>query len=102
MKNARLLFWNYSKMVCPFRARPVPNNCTFFLGAGGGIRTHEPLRDRNLNPAPLTWLGNSRADTKPKRPTMALIGFLCSLSSTNRSEERRVGKECRSRWSPYH
>ena len=23
-------------------------------------------------------------------------------SSVNRSEERRVGKECRSRWSPYH
>src|ERR1035438_9374430 len=22
--------------------------------------------------------------------------------STDRSEERRVGKECRSRWSPYH
>src|SRR5260370_26001519 len=22
--------------------------------------------------------------------------------ATNRSEERRVGKECRSRWSPYH
>src|SRR2546425_12551351 len=22
--------------------------------------------------------------------------------SRNRSEERRVGKECRSRWSPYH
>src|SRR3712207_8993174 len=22
--------------------------------------------------------------------------------SANRSEERRVGKECRSRWSPYH
>ena len=21
---------------------------------------------------------------------------------THRSEERRVGKECRSRWSPYH
>ncbi len=21
---------------------------------------------------------------------------------TQRSEERRVGKECRSRWSPYH
>ena len=25
----------------------------------------------------------------------------CSLRSI-RSEERRVGKECRSRWSPYH
>ena len=23
-------------------------------------------------------------------------------SKTTRSEERRVGKECRSRWSPYH
>ena len=25
-----------------------------------------------------------------------------SLYGTDRSEERRVGKECRSRWSPYH
>src|SRR5258708_28121939 len=25
-----------------------------------------------------------------------------SLTMANRSEERRVGKECRSRWSPYH
>src|SRR3989442_15851346 len=24
------------------------------------------------------------------------------FSEVNRSEERRVGKECRSRWSPYH
>ena len=24
------------------------------------------------------------------------------LRNTTRSEERRVGKECRSRWSPYH
>ena len=24
------------------------------------------------------------------------------LEDTVRSEERRVGKECRSRWSPYH
>ena len=28
------------------------------------------------------------------------IGF--ELYDSNRSEERRVGKECRSRWSPYH
>src|SRR2546427_6403874 len=25
-----------------------------------------------------------------------------NLSADTRSEERRVGKECRSRWSPYH
>ena len=24
------------------------------------------------------------------------------LTKNGRSEERRVGKECRSRWSPYH
>ena len=24
------------------------------------------------------------------------------MNITTRSEERRVGKECRSRWSPYH
>ena len=24
------------------------------------------------------------------------------ISKDTRSEERRVGKECRSRWSPYH
>src|SRR5258707_9253036 len=29
----------------------------------------------------------------------ALVAFGASLE---RSEERRVGKECRSRWSPYH
>ena len=27
---------------------------------------------------------------------------LSSTVWTSRSEERRVGKECRSRWSPYH
>src|SRR5476649_1207412 len=27
---------------------------------------------------------------------------LCRFSAAERSEERRVGKECRSRWSPYH
>ena len=29
--------------------------------------------------------------------------FICLKSAPHlRSEERRVGKECRSRWSPYH
>ena len=38
---------------------------------------------------------------------IALAAFLIALIPTllrtrHRSEERRVGKECRSRWSPYH
>ena len=28
--------------------------------------------------------------------------FVKAGNGGNRSEERRVGKECRSRWSPYH
>ena len=29
-------------------------------------------------------------------------GHFMALTLMKRSEERRVGKECRSRWSPYH
>ena len=31
-----------------------------------------------------------------------LVTLLRNWGGTGRSEERRVGKECRSRWSPYH
>src|SRR6267143_2896471 len=31
-----------------------------------------------------------------------LLGFGAHHHALDRSEERRVGKECRSRWSPYH
>src|SRR5438105_12069805 len=34
-------------------------------------------------------------------PAFLMVIGLFSLAA-NRSEERRVGKECRSRWSPYH
>src|SRR5256885_13269780 len=30
------------------------------------------------------------------------LKWRCAFSRQFRSEERRVGKECRSRWSPYH
>ena len=31
-----------------------------------------------------------------------VYGLVRRESGSMRSEERRVGKECRSRWSPYH
>ena len=31
-----------------------------------------------------------------------LVLFIFTIGIQARSEERRVGKECRSRWSPYH
>ena len=33
---------------------------------------------------------------------LGLIVLLGGMRIDYRSEERRVGKECRSRWSPYH
>src|SRR3712207_9366180 len=52
-----------------------------------------------------TLLGNIG---RPGGGILALRGHASIQGSTdvptlyNRSEERRVGKECRSRWSPYH
>ena len=36
--------------------------------------------------------------------SVVAVGSTTKLTNTkkHRSEERRVGKECRSRWSPYH
>ena len=36
------------------------------------------------------------------RGHVLLIGINRPAKRNGRSEERRVGKECRSRWSPYH
>ena len=33
---------------------------------------------------------------------LAYVQTVRRMRASNRSEERRVGKECRSRWSPYH
>src|SRR3712207_9037874 len=35
-------------------------------------------------------------------PVTAINSAISTLVAVLRSEERRVGKECRSRWSPYH
>src|SRR5256885_8666275 len=48
---------------------------------------------RGRIPAARAALKNRGAPGTPSRSTSATAG---------RSEERRVGKECRSRWSPYH
>ena len=49
------------------------------------------------------WLGlaDERVQAEPFE-VMADDGATQERSRSGRSEERRVGKECRSRWSPYH
>ena len=40
--------------------------------------------------------------TKVNYDSPEIFDFDEMLEDIRRSEERRVGKECRSRWSPYH
>src|SRR3712207_7426122 len=65
------------------------------LGPGGG------LLDAQLGDAVVDGLRHAAVlgDLLDVRPGAAgqVVGQLL-----HRSEERRVGKECRSRWSPYH
>ena len=55
---------------------------------------------------PLTLLGHSRGGNQAAwfaaGPGKGRLNALVLLAPMMRSEERRVGKECRSRWSPYH
>ena len=41
-------------------------------------------------------------DRELEHVMMNVRGNMGSITQVVRSEERRVGKECRSRWSPYH
>src|ERR1041385_7286116 len=49
-------------------------------------------------------VGSLRPVTAPADFDMRLRARIAreQVQSSTRSEERRVGKECRSRWSPYH
>ena len=53
------------------------------------------------------FLGDSKVETynilRKINPDIIYLGYdQQALFDNLRSEERRVGKECRSRWSPYH
>ena len=41
-------------------------------------------------------------DARGVRSLADALEQLPGVTTSDRSEERRVGKECRSRWSPYH
>ena len=45
---------------------------------------------------------NPELMTKVHRTCEGMLGITSSAKIMCKSEERRVGKECRSRWSPYH
>src|SRR2546430_3224905 len=92
-------------------------NCClfFFFQAEDGIRDLTvtgvqtcalPISERAEVPLQLlvgkqNWSVRVALAKKPKVLLDNLVQ-LAALFQALRSEERRVGKECRSRWSPYH
>ena len=88
------------------------------LGTGGfayvRYRPHDNSLEwlLDLNCTGATNTDNTQIATLPAqdaqgnnlRPSVTLTVHCATdlLQSTTRSEEPRVGKECRSRWSPYH
>src|SRR5258708_40249500 len=64
------------------------------------LLTHIPMEKSILS----KWLKAGYLEKHVLHPTEEGTpqGGICSPVLANRSEERRVGKECRSRWSPYH
>ena len=48
------------------------------------------------------WRVNRKVHLAREWPVHLILKRTDDLSEECRSEERRVGKECRSRWSPYH
>src|ERR1017187_10388079 len=61
-------------------------------------KKHAPI----LEAAFLTNLGNVRREQGRLDEATKIYGDAGRIDRGTRSEERRVGKECRSRWSPYH
>ena len=58
--------------------------------------------DANIGVADWAWRASFKLDGLSLDPLTFKAPRDTTVSLTSRSEERRVGKECRSRWSPYH
>src|ERR1041385_7085319 len=80
------------------------------LASGGGTRTPPPPpppeEEDDEDSGMLRMSFMEHLEELRSRLIRILMGFgvafLTALIFANQSEERRVGKECRSRWSPYH
>ena len=80
----------------------IPNSAPAFPIAGSRVNTPSRLRREcaGLDDTPASSLDREKLLSHLGRK--ALHGSVGRNFKSARSEERRVGKECRSRWSPYH
>src|SRR2546427_3717793 len=71
------------------------------LFEGVDINPHMRAAEKDAKTALQEWLQGRRMKL-PQYEVVATTGAAHRQTFEVRSEERRVGKECRSRWSPYH
>ena len=69
----------------------------FFYDGGKRVRTSHENTQKNLN-----GIGAFLTSNDSIQMILLQEVDVRSKRTYHRSEERRVGKECRSRWSPYH
>src|SRR5256885_8548425 len=80
----------------------------FFFQAEDGIRDYKVTGVQTcalpIFPGPTVTRAHTHQETERPlhRPALNYHRFVIEGRRSRRSEERRVGKECRSRWSPYH
>jgi len=67
-----------------------------------GDASSQPAAAGSVNQAPPNSIARSFASFLPAARNARCAAGSVAKSLSIRSEERRVGKECRSRWSPYH
>ena len=69
-----------------------------------GVLTHHWAKADKIEEAKTLLDGNGLAQSKAPGygHRLTFISQEDPTKISTRSEERRVGKECRSRWSPYH
>ena len=91
-KHAVLLKKDEKRDKCPICGAPV--NIVEETPSGDLIqRFYDLLKQQEI-------VDGLIADVVTRFPEFT--NFLTYIKGIGRSEERRVGKECRSRWSPYH
>src|SRR2546427_13165094 len=87
------------------RSRLGNHSDTALVAAGQFADSPTPSRNRNaqkLRRPPAREVNMATAEYQSTENVSPRRVPTWSISRPHRSEERRVGKECRSRWSPYH
>src|SRR5260370_30667079 len=97
----RYFFFSSRRRHTRFKCDWSSDVCSSDLFWAPRTKLPPPTMITTAQPACVT-LWTSLASQLPSSGSIPYSFLPANCSPESRSEERRVGKECRSRWSPYH